>query len=361
MDGFADTFDMTEPLPPNEVPTSPGPGFAYDGGTVVYTNSNTLTTAQNGQFQNGQLWYAQYSFSRSVNIPAGGALSVRRMHVAENNSPLPRDRGFFDYRYFNKPLGVTNELQWYTFGMEKTFNRSRGSIDIRLPFAYTVSGEQFVDDPGMRSLELGNVTLNLKHVLWGTDRYILSGGTGVSIPTGDETRIFLSDGTQILTIDNDSVFLQPFLAGMWLPNEAFFMQSFVQVDCDLSGNDVSGNLQGGRLPTIGNLRSAYLLIADLGAGYWVYSNPSQNVWFQALSLVGELNYETTLQDTDVVSGNGLTVTEYAQQYRAFNATVATHAYLGNRLALSGGLSFPLSQGKNKEFDYSAIFMANWLF
>ena len=29
---------MTEPLPPNEVETSPGPDFVYDGGTVTYTD-----------------------------------------------------------------------------------------------------------------------------------------------------------------------------------------------------------------------------------------------------------------------------------------------------------------------------------
>jgi len=29
-DGFADTFNMNEPLPPNEVPTSPGPGYLLE-------------------------------------------------------------------------------------------------------------------------------------------------------------------------------------------------------------------------------------------------------------------------------------------------------------------------------------------
>ncbi len=47
-DGFADTFDMVEPLPPNEVPTSPGGDFTYDGGTVVYTGTNATTQPIDG-------------------------------------------------------------------------------------------------------------------------------------------------------------------------------------------------------------------------------------------------------------------------------------------------------------------------
>lgn len=360
-DGFADLFDIAEPLPPNEVPTSPGAGFEYQGGTAAYTNSPTATTPQDGQFMNNELWFAEYAFAKSLEIPAGGALSIRRLHVAENNSPLPSDRVFFDYRFFSQPLGRTTDNHWYTFGAERTFFSGRTSIDARLPFAYTIDGEQYEDDPGMRSIELGNLAFTLKQVFWGTDRWLLSGGTGVSLPTGDETRIFLADGTQVLVIDNDAVHVQPFLGGIWLPNELFFFQAFVQVNLDLQGNDVRGNIVGGRLPVIGTLNSPTTLLADLSGGMWVYSNPSRSGWVQAIALAGELSAETPLEDAEIVSGNGITVSDIARELDQLNATLAAHAYVGRRLALTGGVTLPLRSAEEREFDWSAVFLANWLF
>ena len=132
-DTFTDTFDMTEPLPPNEVPTSPGPGYQYDGGTVTYTNSSSLTTAQDGQFQDNQLWYAQYSFSKQLEIAAAGALSVRRMYVSQNNSPIPRNRVFFDYRYFSQATAQSWQRPMVYGWDRENVPRSNG-VD-RNPFA----------------------------------------------------------------------------------------------------------------------------------------------------------------------------------------------------------------------------------
>ena len=361
MDGFADTFEMAEPLPPNEVPTSPGSGFVYDGGTVVYTNSMAERTAQNGQFQNNDLWYASYSFSRTIEIPAGGALSVRRMHVAENNSPVPRDRLIFDYRYFKNALGSSTNNNWMTLGFEKTFWRGRFSLDTRLPFAYTFDNAQYLDDRGSRSRQLGNITSTFKLAICGNDRYILTGGTGVSAPTGEDTRLFLNDGTQILSIDNNSIHVQPFLAGVWMPKESFFLQSFASVDFDLADNEVRGSLNGGRLPTIGNLRGATILYADLSAGYWVYLSPTSRRYLQAVAVAGEINYETVLQDNGLVTGNGLTVSDFGRGDNTFNGTLVTHAYLGQRTSLTSGIGVPLNRGDGKEFDLAAFFMANWHF
>jgi hypothetical protein len=360
-DGFADTFNMTEPLPPNEVPTSPGPGYQYDGGTVVYTNSPTATTAQNGQFQSNELWYAQYSFSKTLQIPAEGALSVRRMYVAQNNNPIPRDRVFFDFRYFNQARPNLGDVYWYTAGVEKTFHSQMGSIESRLPFANTLDNEVFEDEPVAKSTEFGNVNFTLKHILWGNERWLFSGGAGVSLPTGPDTRVFLSDGTEVLVIDNDSVHVQPFIAALWLPEEHFFVESFVSADFDTRGNNVRGNITGGRLPSIGELRSASMLMADVAAGYWIYTNPSFRAAMQGLAVVGELQYQTTLENADSVSGNGLTITGLTQNFDTFSAVAGLHAYLFNQVSLSGGVGLPLSSGSDKQYDLNAIFMANWHF
>jgi hypothetical protein len=352
---------MTEPVPPNEVPTSPGPGYQYDGGTVVYTNSSTLTTAQNGQFQNNELWYARYSFSKNLQIPAAGALSIRRMYVAQNNSPIPRNRVFFDYRLFNKTQFNQGDVSWYTLGVEKTFNAQMGSVQVQLPFAYTIDNEVFEDDVTTKSTQFGNVNFTFKYILWGNERWLFSGGAGLSVPTGPDTRVFLADGTEVMVIDNDALHVQPFLGGLWLPEQHFFVETIVSADFDPRGNNVRGNINGGRLPSIGEYRSATLLMADVAAGYWVYTNPSFRAALQGISLVAELNYQTTLENADSVSGNGLTLVGVTRSFDTLATTLGVHAYLFNQLALSGGVGLPLSSGDNKQYDLNAIFLANWHF
>jgi hypothetical protein len=360
-DGLTDTFNMAEPLPPNEVPTTPGPGYRYDGGTVSYTNSSGPTTAQDGTFQDNEFWFAQYSFSKDLEIPAAGALSVRRMYVAQNNSPIPRNRVFFDFRFFNQARPNFGDVYWYTAGLEKTFNRQQGSIEARLPFARTLDNEVFEGDAASFSTEFGNVNFTLKHILWGNERWLLSGGTGVSLPTGADTRVFLADGTEVLVIDNDAVHLQPFVAALWLPEEHFFVESFVSADIDTRGNNVRGNVLGGRLPSIGEYRSASVLMADLAAGYWIYTNPSFRAAMQGLAVIGELSYQTSLESTDSVSGNGLTIAGSSASVDMLSTVLGLHAYLFNQVALSGGVGLPLTSGDKKEYDLSAIFMANWHF
>ena len=236
-----------------------------------------------------------------------------------------------------------------------------GSIETRLPFAYTLDNEVYEGDPTTNSTEFGNINFTLKHLLWGNERWLFSGGAGVSLPTGADSRVFLSDGTEVMVIDNDAVHVQPFVAGLWLPEEHFFVESFVSADFDPQGNNVRGNVNGGRLPSIGEYRSASVLMADLAAGYWIYSNPSFRAAMQGLALVGELQYQTTLETTDAVSGNGLTLTATSDTIDMFSFTLGLHAYLFNQMSFSGGVGLPLSSSDKQEYDLNAVFLANWHF
>jgi hypothetical protein len=63
----------------------------------------------------------------------------RRFKVAENVSPIPRDRILFNYNHFHNSLtdinGASRDLDRFTFGFEKTFLHGRASIETRLPLA----------------------------------------------------------------------------------------------------------------------------------------------------------------------------------------------------------------------------------
>src|SRR5262249_61113302 len=68
--------------------------------------------------------------------------AVRGFKIADNQSPRPQDRIYFNFNYFNT-LGDAINSQYcttvtqmkayvYTFGFEKTFNDGMGSVSLRL-------------------------------------------------------------------------------------------------------------------------------------------------------------------------------------------------------------------------------------
>ena len=358
---FADTFDVAEPLPPTDVPTSPGPEFTYDGGTVVYTNSATSTQADPGAFQDDQLWFASYSYSRTVELPPAGGLALSQVKISDNNNALPRDRYFFDYKFFEDAAGGLGDTGRYTFGFEKTFLYGMASVDVRLPFVYSLESVQIDGAGGMRGLEFGNLTSIFKLAVWSTYDLIVSAGMGITIPTAQDSRLFLQDGTQVLVIENNAVQLQPFVASLWIPNELFFVNTFVQLDVDANGNPVRGNINGGILPEIGVLQEPTLLSIDTSGGWWFYQNPCQSACLRGAAAIAELHYTTTVQDADVVSSNSVVVTDSTRRLDVLNVTLGLHAQIGDPMTLTTGLTFPLRDGDDRQFNMEFALLANVFF
>jgi hypothetical protein len=361
-DGFADTFPISEPLPPNDAPVSPGPGFVFDGGTAVYTGTLGQTTAQPGRFSSPDIWFARYSFSETVtlDVPAGGGAAVRRIKLAENNSPIPRDRLFGQYNFFNDVPNGFGDVSRYAFGFEKTFWDGGMSLDVRFPFAATLASDQTTDAIGSKDAEFGNTTLIWKSLLWEDSTLLVSGGLGVALPTAEGTRLFLANGRQILQIDNDAVHLLPFGAFLATPNENTFFQAFCQLDLDPNGNRIQGDPAGGALQPIGTLQDSTLLFLDMTLGTWVYRNPYAAA-VTGIAPVVELHYSSTLQDTESVVGNGFTINSVSRRFDVLNATVGTHVFLGDQLTITPAMSFPLRDGDDQQFDFEGIVQANWYF
>ncbi len=80
--------------------------------------------------------------------------------IAENESPRPMDRVYFNYNYFNNvDLGGTKgNVYRETFGFEKTFLNGDASIGVRLPFI-ALPGR----DPGTDLGDIGDVSLIFKY------------------------------------------------------------------------------------------------------------------------------------------------------------------------------------------------------
>ena len=368
-DGFDDTYDIEEPLPPNEVLTSPGSEFTFDGGTATYTNSTASTTAADGNPVSDAIgpWHIDYSFSqtRTIRIPAaGGGVAVRRFKIAENNNPMPRDRFFFNYSFFNDVQSSFGDVSRYTLGFEKTYLRGNASFELRVPFAATLDSVQ-VDQTAMRNFEFGNALMTYKLLLWRDQRFAWSTGTGISIPTASGSQYFLQDGREILNISNQSVHFLPFMGFAFNSSGRFFHESFVQFDIDPYGNPVYADIAGlgnsgplGR-PRIGVINDASVLFVDAAFGYWLVNSPCGR-GLTGMAPVVEFHYATSVNDTDVVEGNGLTVADTTRRFDVLNLTLGNHMRFGQRIEVAAGMTLPLRTGNDEPFDYEALVQVNFL-
>ena len=139
----------------------------------------------------GPLGIPAVAFGPRINLPPvppfppvpGGPLSrgavlapsERGIKVADNQSPFPQDRLYFDFNYFdnlnraaNERLGIdVHDIQAfsYTFGVEKTFLDGDASVGLRVPVnnLSTVSGTPAFDGD---FTDIGNLTIILKYLLY---------------------------------------------------------------------------------------------------------------------------------------------------------------------------------------------------
>ncbi|MEZ6117706.1 MAG: hypothetical protein R3C28_14200 [Pirellulaceae bacterium] len=344
-----DTYDIAPPSPPTDAPTSPGPGFTYDGGTASNPRAN--------QFED-IIWDINYSYTERLKVnlpvqPGGGGAVVGRMKIAENTSPLPQHRIFFNYSMFdNVPLtrgGVT--VNRFAPGLEKAFFGNLMSLEIRTPFAGTLDTNFIADDTAaqVRDVEFGDVFMSLKALLFQSGGRAISAGISWTLPTANDSSVSLSNGKELLRIENQAVHIMPYIGWLIAPNPRVFLQGFVQVDVDSNGNNVIGSPDGVNRTNLGTLRDVTFLYADIGAGYWVHHNP------QAPTLVGfvpmvELHYNRSLESVDPFIAGPLQIGERQDDIQILNAVIAGNFVMRNNSTLTVGYAAPLATSADAQFD-----------
>ena len=85
----------------------------------------------------------------NVPTPTGGGV-VGQTRISDDNSPLPRDRVLFNYDYFDGTPLTPNGLDVHRMeaGFEKTFFDGWTSVELRLPFASSLSSDIASDGVG---------------------------------------------------------------------------------------------------------------------------------------------------------------------------------------------------------------------
>ncbi len=192
--------------------------------------------------------------------------------VAENESPRPADRVFFDYNYYSNVTGpgtsssvphldtttttingnpakvstltpgVPNlriDLHREVVGFEKTFLGGDASIEMRAPVVEQVGPD------AIGGSDFGDVTVVLKYAFL-NDRVsgdVLSAGLAVTIPTGP--------GIPLPGGDLHSTLLQPWAGYLW-NFDRFYIMGFSSLAVPTDSRDLT------------------LLFNDIGAGYKLY-------------------------------------------------------------------------------------------
>lgn len=269
----------------------------------------------NQRFEFDPAWF--YGYFTEIVVPGGnvGALpgaQVGRSKLTENGSPIPRDRFFFNYSYFDSvPLTPTGtNVSRLTPGFEKAFWCDKASIELRLPVASTL--DSTIVNGGLTETgeqEIGNLTMYLKFLLWQWDHFLISGGTGVTLPTASNVNVIdpLTE-TTLYRVENSSVHVLPFLGALWTPNARFFAQGFLQFDFDTNGNrvylsqiDQRGRFTG-ELRELGRAEDQNYLYFDIGMGYWLYLNRSHRGWITAMAPMVEYHLNTTINNPGDFAG-----------------------------------------------------------
>jgi hypothetical protein len=337
------------------------------GGTFL-EGTTTWQDAPGGDGQT-ELYTSQFQMGYVVAVASpGSGGGVGRTKIAENTSPMPRDRLIFDYSYFdNVPLAPGGiGVNRFNVGFEKTFLDGNMSFELKAPMASTVDSTVVQGFAvGQRSGEFGNLALAVKALLRETETWAVSGGLQLGLPTADDARVVLPDGTPLLEIQNDAVRLAPFLGVLWSPNERLFSQGFLQCDIATNGNAVLVNSDGWRLSEVGRLNDANLLTVDWGVGYWAMRNSCRQQPLTGLAWTAELHWTRSLQSADVVEAGPWAVTCADQaasggdgEIDVLNLTLGCHLAWRQKTLVTCGYAVPLYAGGADPFDGEFRVMVN---
>jgi hypothetical protein len=301
-------------------------------------------------FGNG---YNYQVFNGATVTTAGGD---RRFKYADNNSPFPQDRVFFNYHHFHNalvgPTGADRDLDRFTFGLEKTILSDNTSIEVRTPFAAALAADTVVGVGDDREAEFGNVSIALKQILYRNACTAISAGLGIVFPTGDDNTVTNDDVLQI-TFENESYHLQPFIAMYNAPTERWFNLFFMQWDFDATGSDVilpaSSFLTNSSFDEVSTLQDQTLWYIDYTWGYWIHRNRRAQCLTGVATLV-ELHYSTTLQDQDYGSFVNRGIFVQDDRRDVLNLTTGLYFQLGDLSSLALAVGAPLRDGSDKLYD-----------
>ncbi|WP_020475098.1 hypothetical protein [Zavarzinella formosa] len=332
-------------------------------GTLNVHNTTTSDLIYYYQVMASGLGTVPYDLGIHVANPANGG-NVGRTKISEDNSPFPRDRVFFNYDYYSATQLSANgaNVNRFSAGAEMTFLDRQGSVEVRVPFASTLASSTTIGEMTSRDVQLGNVAIAAKW-MWTRDPVLnFASGLSAALPTANNTTLRLSDGSELLSIQNQTVLLSPYAAMSYTPNDRLFSQSWLSVGFDAFGNQVRFRNVGDNSVQTAKIYAIPILSVDTQLGYWVARNNDASAILQGLAPFVELHYNSGMNvGRRNARFNGVNIIDDGQGFNDVNMTVGFTAQLRNNLYVSNGLVVPLGEKESRFFDWQYGLRMNWLY
>lgn len=328
------------------------------GGQIVHNSLLSNSSGElfdNGSFQFTPTYAYDYVFAVQAPTPGSGG-TLGRVKISDNSSPIPRDRLFFDFNFFDNAALTARGVNVHRFspGFEKAFLGGRASVEARFPMGISLDNNVTQDGfTSSSSAEFGNITVTPKFTLFQNDRFLVSTGAGFAIPTADDLNVSFADGTRLAVVQNESLHVIPFIASVFTPNDSLFIQSFLQVDLDATGSPVFLNptaQPGTALVNAGRLQDQTLLFADLSVGRWLFrgARPS-SIGVTGVATVGEVHYNTSVQTADETRRGTLAFGDSSTTLSQVSLTVGSHLEFRRGNILTLGYVVPVG-GDRQPYD-----------
>ncbi|MEX2138193.1 MAG: hypothetical protein WD894_02945 [Pirellulales bacterium] len=288
-----------------------------------------------------------------IDPASSGAGVLGTSKLAENCSPLPRDRVYFNYSMFDDTplLPSGQDVHRFSPGVEKTFWNALASVEMRFPFAATINPDLVLTDGGIAAdddVVFGNISTIFKGLLYQNEVFAFSTGLQVAVPTAPSLNVSLINGTRIVSIENEAVHLMPFVGALYTPNDRFFTQAFLQFDVDANGNPVAVNPRMQGLTPIGRLHDTTFLYADFNVGYWLYR--SEEAGLTGFAPTVELHYNTSLETSEFLASEGFVIGGNLSQISNLNLTMGCYFELAQDNSLVLGYTLPIGNRVDQQFD-----------
>lgn len=327
----------------------------------------------------------------SIDIPGSG----RVPKVAENNSPIPRDRVYFGYNHFHNafrssmliapndfeldeddmPVPIPDELQnkgfhqnRFTIGLEKTLFSGDMSVEFRIPLITQVNHQEpGILDPTQNAASfatddpLGSFSIVLKKVLidWYNERSsgVFTGGFGFSFPNAEGATVDLGDAS--FHVKDTGFHFSPYLAMLIDTQSGFFMQGFAEFDFSTDQMAVRDRTNGS---TVGHINIPNSVFLDVGMGYWVIRMPERR-WMKGVAGIVEYHYSRQTQDfrslafqsIGTLSTSNVLISSPVGRRDLSNLTTGVHVAVSDHVNFRVGGVVPLRNAPQRQFDAEVVF------
>jgi hypothetical protein len=225
------------------------------------------------------------------NYSAAPPSFIRGFKIADNQSPRPVNRVYYDFNYFDNVWQSVNEraqnginrVQIYRqlLGLEKTFWDGNASIGVRLPInTITADGQAGgVQTPTQTAINNFNVYSKFLYIKDDVKKVYASWGLAATIPTGPMN---FAGANYVRSYNN--VDLQPFV-GLQKTWNRFYLIAFEAINVPLNTHDVTA------------------IYNDYAIGYWAYRAKDRNQLLQGLAPTFECHVNVPLNHRDVFNLN----------------------------------------------------------